>query len=58
MHDSRRSPARDAAISRPTDWAAVGARVLDVATQAAAIHMSEVARLKAEATWRDQEDAG
>ena len=56
MHSSRRLPAREAAMIEPTDWAAVGARVLDAVCQAVAMHMAKVARLKAEGAWPEPVD--
>ncbi len=35
------------AAHTPTDWAALGARILAAANHAAAVHVSEVARLRA-----------
>ena len=51
MSKSVRESATEAASSKPTDWAALGARILAAASQAAAIHRVEVARLKAQGRW-------
>jgi hypothetical protein len=48
MRYTVRESATEAARRTPTDWAALGARILAAASQAAAIHMVEAARLKAQ----------
>jgi hypothetical protein len=51
MKYSVRELATDAAGRTPTDWAALGARILATASQAAALHMASAARLKAQGRW-------
>ncbi len=51
MSNTVRESATEAASRMPTDWAALGARILAAAGQAAAIHMVEVARLKSQGRW-------
>ena len=41
-----RESATEAASRTPTDWAALGARILAAASQAAGMHIVEAARLK------------
>jgi hypothetical protein len=48
MSYTGRESATEAASRTPTDWAALGARILAAASQAAAIHMVEAARLNAQ----------
>jgi len=48
MTISDRYAATEAELSEPTDWAALGARILAAARQAVALHMVEVARHKAQ----------
>jgi len=58
MERPKRESATEAAMSQPTDWAALGARILAAARQAVALHMFEVARLKAAGKWPGEaEDA-
>jgi hypothetical protein len=51
MKYSVREVATDAASRTPTDWAALGARILASASQATAMHMATAARLKAQDRW-------
>jgi len=51
MEFSVRESATDAASRTPTDWAALGARILAAASQAAVLHMATVGRLKAQGRW-------
>jgi hypothetical protein len=51
MGHTIRESATEAAINTPTDWAALGARILAVAHQATAMHLATVARLQAQDRW-------
>ncbi len=51
MEFSVRESATEAAGCTPTDWAALGARILEAARRAAAIHMAAARRLKAQDRW-------
>jgi hypothetical protein len=51
MSYTGRESATEAASRTPTDWAALGARILAAASQAAAMHMTEAARLNAQNRW-------
>ena len=51
MSYTGRESATEAASRTPTDWAALGARILAAASQAAAMHMVETARLNAQGRW-------
>jgi hypothetical protein len=46
MSYTGRESATEAASRTPTDWAALGARILAAASQAAAMHMVEAATLR------------
>jgi hypothetical protein len=48
MEFSVRESATEAAGCTPTDWAALGARILAAASQATAIHMATAVRMKAQ----------
>lgn len=51
MEFSVRESATEAAGCTPTDWAALGARILAAASQATAIHMAIAVRLKKQERW-------
>jgi hypothetical protein len=59
MKYSVRELATEAAGRTPTDWAALGARILATASQATALHMAAAVRLRAQDRWaacRSDED--
>lgn len=51
MSNTVRESATEAASNMPTDWAALGARILAAASQAAAVHVAQAAKLKTQNRW-------
>ncbi len=54
MSSSVRETATEAARCKPTDWAALGARILAAAGRATDLHVATVDHLKANGRWSER----